>query len=51
MILRTVVRDETEETLQAQESSFPRKRESRFVLYDFAWIPAFAGMTDLCPLW
>jgi hypothetical protein len=29
------------------QSSFPRTRESRFVLAELAWIPAFMGMTDL----
>jgi len=29
------------------DSSFPREREASFVEQtDFAWIPAFAGMTD-----
>ena len=28
------------------QSSFPRTRESRFVLAQLAWIPAFAGMTE-----
>ena len=28
------------------QSSFPRTRESRFVLGDLAWIPVFTGMTD-----
>jgi hypothetical protein len=28
------------------QSSFPRRRESRFVLAQLAWIPAFAGMTE-----
>ncbi len=49
MILRSPTENENDEFSLDRfpgASSFPRRRESRFVLAPLAWIPTFAGMME-----